>query len=244
MKKFKQAFTIAELLLCIAIIGVISAMGMTLTRYNVEKAYRSYWQTGYNSLLSIITQSYNDLNEINSANIIKTCNNILRDIPYDPDSVELNRNLIVASNGITYNIGADETTYVPITMTVPSPKTRKNPNGVSQTRLAYIKINDNDGILIPLAPEDDTQIDLRNSELLKFYIDDGLTGRRVFNTGELVTSDDGKKPIISRTFSDAFCHSSEMQKEENKTNINQFFNPNCDGITKEAGVIKPMKPRY
>ena len=244
MKKFKQAFTIAELLLCIAIIGIISAMGMTLTRYNVEKAYRSYWQTGYNSLLSIITQSYNDFNDITSDHIIKTCNNILRDIPYDPDSEELNRNPIVASNGIIYNIdiGASTETSIPITMTVPSPKTRKNPKGVSQTRLAYIKINDNDGILIPLAPDDDTQIDLRNSELLKFYIDDGLTGRRVFNTGELVTSDDGKKPIISRTFSDAFCHSSEMQN--NLDTIKQFFNPNCDGIDTEDGVIKPMKPRY
>ena len=36
MNKLKKGFTIAELLLCIAIIGVVSAMGMTLTKYNVE----------------------------------------------------------------------------------------------------------------------------------------------------------------------------------------------------------------
>ena len=57
MKKFKRAFTLAELLLCIGIIGIVSAMGMVITKNTTDKAYQLYYYTGYINLYNAIAEA-------------------------------------------------------------------------------------------------------------------------------------------------------------------------------------------
>lgn len=53
----KKGFSLAELLLCIAIIGVVSAMGMTITKHSSDKAYNLYYYTGYINLYNAIADA-------------------------------------------------------------------------------------------------------------------------------------------------------------------------------------------
>ena len=57
MKNFKRAFTLAELLLCIGIIGIVSAMGMVITKHTTDKAYQLYYYTGYINLYNAIAEA-------------------------------------------------------------------------------------------------------------------------------------------------------------------------------------------
>ena len=57
MKNFKRAFTLAELLLCIGIIGIVSAMGMVITKHSTDKAYQLYYYTGYINLYNAIAEA-------------------------------------------------------------------------------------------------------------------------------------------------------------------------------------------
>lgn len=119
MNKYRNGFSLAELLLCFVIIGIVSAMGMTLTKHNVERVYRSYWQTGYNNLLTVIREIPGDpgpdpdnnpdpdtFGVINVANVIRKCEDMFNDIntvnpsyaisdpndeSYDPDNPLYNR---------------------------------------------------------------------------------------------------------------------------------------------------------
>ena len=58
MKNFKHGFTLAEVLLCIAIIGIVIAMGMKITQNMTQRAYDKYWATGYLNLYDVL----NDMN--------------------------------------------------------------------------------------------------------------------------------------------------------------------------------------
>ena len=250
MNKLKKGFTIAELLLCIAIIGVVSAMGMTLTKYNVEKAYRSYWQTVFNNLYAALAQIPYDLDEFTQQNIIKTCNYAFKDIN-DYNSEESNQNDITASNGVSYHIDIEDGNddIIPIIMTVPCPKTRQNENGTAKTRLWFV--NAGGGILMPARPKDANEVDLRNSELLKFYIDDGTVGRHF--EGQKIN---GSENLATRTYSKTFCYSQTTQESlENLNNLDldnwkslidseDVGGNSCNGINaNKVGYIKPVTPK-
>ena len=57
MKKHFKGFTLSELLLCIGIIGVVSAMGMTITKISTDRAYNLYYYTGYINLYNAIADA-------------------------------------------------------------------------------------------------------------------------------------------------------------------------------------------
>ena len=57
MKKFFRGFTLAELLLCVGIIGIVSAMGMTVAKIGTDKAYNSYYYAGYINLYNAIADA-------------------------------------------------------------------------------------------------------------------------------------------------------------------------------------------
>ena len=54
MKKFFRGFTLAELLLCVGIIGIVSAMGITVAKISTERAYNLLYYTGYINLYNAI----------------------------------------------------------------------------------------------------------------------------------------------------------------------------------------------
>lgn len=57
MKKFFRGFTLAELLLCVGIIGIVSAMGMTIAKIGTDKAYNTFYYAGYINLYNAIADA-------------------------------------------------------------------------------------------------------------------------------------------------------------------------------------------
>ena len=66
MKKFFRGFTLAELLLCVGIIGIVSAMGMTVAKIGTDKAYNSYYYAGYINLYNAIADAKSQGKETSS----------------------------------------------------------------------------------------------------------------------------------------------------------------------------------
>ena len=57
MKNMTRGFTLAELLLCIGIIGVVSAMGMVIAKRGTDSAYNLYYYSGYINLYNAIADA-------------------------------------------------------------------------------------------------------------------------------------------------------------------------------------------
>ena len=137
MKKLTQkGFSLAEILIALAIISVISTLGFSIAKKGIEDAYQGYFYTGYNGLytaLSIAKEDYytnppnldiKDLSPYYKApefviHLKKILN--LTDTP--------GTNEATAPNGVKYTFirrgnGSDDTPpLVDITMEVPSVKT-------------------------------------------------------------------------------------------------------------------------
>ena len=170
----KQGFTLAELLLCVGIIGIVGAMGMMATKHSVEQAYRGYWYTGYVALADSIAD-FEDNGRFDSQ---KTNEQITNGEEFakrlhDIIGGTINNTTVTASNNIRYlieNITTDGTYY--ITMTVPQAKTRQNQRGTATTRFAY---SHNNKVLIPIAGG---TVNLQNRpDLLPFYKEEGNSGQ-------------------------------------------------------------------
>lgn len=201
MRNFKNAFTIAELLLVIAIIGVISAMGATITKKTTAKAYSLFWHNGYTALNDAIAdveyehstktsdddKLYSDftkddwIEEINGffngkIDPAAQANNAEPEEEVeDEDDVEVPADSVRTRNGIIYTF-EEESGDIIITMSVPAPKTRTN-NGRAKTKLFFDKGEGHSNMLIPINGGDG-YVDLSNRmDLLPVAIDDGQRGR-------------------------------------------------------------------
>ena len=53
----KKAFTLAELLLCLGIIGVVSAMGMVIAKHGTDRAYNLFYYSSYVNLYNAIADA-------------------------------------------------------------------------------------------------------------------------------------------------------------------------------------------
>ncbi len=56
MKRFKSGFSLAEVLLALAIVAIIATLGFTMSRKGIEHAYNQYIYTGYNSMSIAIAE--------------------------------------------------------------------------------------------------------------------------------------------------------------------------------------------
>lgn len=206
MNKNKKGFTISELLLCFAIVGVVSAMGMTLSKYNVEKAFNTYWPAGYSNLLSAIVEF--EQRPGNSQTLLEKCDEIFRDADRnDPGYVSPQE--VTAQNGIRYyNYHEDASGQVwYIDMEVPQSKTRARSAGKAWTRFLY---NPEALILFPVPqgyipqgdPDISTYVDLSDSNILKFTVKDGIKGNRKMDGEPL-----GTERLEVQTFREAYCRS-------------------------------------
>lgn len=72
----KNGFTLVELLLCIGIIGVVTAMGMLITKRSADSAYNLYYYTGYINLYNAIADA-RTIGLTSNSDIIKHANDIL-----------------------------------------------------------------------------------------------------------------------------------------------------------------------
>ena len=199
MKKNKKGFTLAELVLCIGIIGIVTALGATIAKKSTARAYNMYWAAGYQNL-------YNALAEIYETDGQQPIANGLAHI-FNEDGGNANNFTIETKNGIAYRVsdynGGND--YI-IQMRVPQPKTRANRNGFQVSSFLYSKSGK--GELVPLPGNAANYVDLRNRvDLLPFYVDDGKIGRVVNNNNNITQ-------IVPKSYRDAVCelhHGSQLQ---------------------------------
>lgn len=200
MKLSKLGFTMAELLLCIAIIGIVSAMGMTITKKGTEKAYNLYYYTGYVNMYNAIADAVatGEDNYVLGAGTPALVKHVAKSFDIEEDEIVANGNggTLNLPNGIRYFFTNYEDNYVRIIMQVPTLKTGQN-NGISApVELYYIRD------IQQLVPSFQMGIPIQDRrDLLPAYIDDGKVGRNnVMNR----SSWQYQRPVYG-SYKDAFC---------------------------------------
>ena len=217
---FNRAFTLAEVILVLAIVGIISVMGITTMNMQTERAYNIYYRTGYIALYDAfsdaVANEYFSCDEIvnhaeflfaeqNAINEPEPANLVIDDIPEDIPAVANippNRT-IEAKNNISYSFGYNNEPYcqyINVTMSVPAKKTRANRDGRAEVNMTYYP-HTLGGLLVP-----DMGSKLNRREVLPCYIDDGIVGRVYINNGAKTryTQED----IVYSSYQDAFCSGS------------------------------------
>ena len=245
MKLSKLGFTMAELLLCIAIIGIVSAMGMTITKKGTEKAYNLFYYTGYVNAYNAIadavaggdtsmTQTYGaDGKVVNSVipalvkHFAKCFNVEESDITWNP----LTGYQISAGNGITYYLYPYPNSFLAICMKVPTS------SGTSKYVQLYYVLSTNE--LIPGNNDNTSFCPIQNRrDLLAAYVDDGKVGRNnVMNRSNWQY----QRPVYG-SYKDAYCsvYGASAKVPVAKLDCSTGFTNISAGRT---GVIKIADPR-
>ena len=262
MKKFFRGFTLAELLLCVGIIGIVSAMGMTVAKKSTEKAYNLYFYTGYVNLYNAIADAVESGEDAypsglctgSSSSTGMPTNTPTNETPLvrhiakvlGVDEGELKRNdgsgSFTTKNGIEYVFLNQATcpgaNAARIYMRVPAAKTRNNNNGQIGTELFYMSD------IQQLVPTRYTNQNINRKyislqerrDLLPAYIDDGRVGRN--NTLNRANWE-YERPIYG-SYKDVFCSIYGTSKK-----IDGAID--CAGVTSIAagrtGVLKVVDPR-
>lgn len=194
----KNGFTMIELLLCLAIIGIVSAMGMTITKKSSAKAYNLFYYSGYVNMYDALVEISDEESTSSTTSTppsgwagstanwktIDELNKIL-----GKDDVTVNSSsqaVITTSNGIEYVF--DNSDSDKIYMDVPAAKTKKN-EGKARVELTY---DSSTGILVPGEPL------FSRRDLLPTYLDDGFVGRKT-------ASSESVAPIQYRSYKESYC---------------------------------------
>lgn len=261
MKKFFRGFTLAELLLCVGVIGIVSAMGMTVAKKSTEKAYNLYFYTGYVNLYNAIADAVESGEDAYPSGLCTgmptstgmPTNKPTNETPFvqhiakvlGVDEGELKPNggsgSFTTKNGIEYRFvnqaSCPGANAARIYMYVPAAKTRNN-NGRIGTELFYMSDIQQ---LVPtnytLQYNNDKVISLQERrDLLPAYIDDGRVGRN--NTLNRANWE-YERPIYG-SYKDVFCSIYGTKKK-----IDGAID--CAGVTSIAagrtGVLKVVDPR-
>lgn len=174
MKKYSLGFSLAEVLLSVAIVSVISTLGFNVAKKNLDQAYDAYIYTGYDSISTAIS------------------NTKILNYEYDPDNYEdtlkymaslfntslnSNKDGFKAPNGIEYIFDNSDNDKLKITMKVP---TRRTSSGTSNNEYDFVYLK-NDGSYPFLIPPNNL---INRKDLIAFYIEreaDKSSGYDSFN---------------------------------------------------------------
>lgn len=237
MKLSKLGFTMAELLLCIAIIGIVSAMGMTITKKGTEKAYNLYYYTAYvnayNAIADAVAAGETSMTQTNGVipTLVKhfaKCFNVEEsDVTWKP-AVGYQ---ISAANGITYYLYPYPGSFLAIWMKVPTS------SGTSKYVQLYYVLSTNE--LIPGNEDNAAFFPIQNRrDLLAAYVDDGKVGRNnVMNR----SSWQYQRPVYG-SYKDAYCSVYGASAKVSVANLDcstGFTNISAG----RTGVIKIADPR-
>ena len=158
--RLKRAFSLIEVLLVMGIIAVVTAMGFSISKNNMEKAYNIYWYTGYDALFRATEDANEHGFDSNSPNINIYADHLAK-LMKAGSHEQCQTNLsapgltlgnpmcrtFTAPNGIKYeiqtslapgNFGGEDFLYI-IDMTIPALRNRRNL--ANKTRFFY-RIND------------------------------------------------------------------------------------------------------
>ena len=242
MKLSKLGFTMAELLLCIAIIGIVSAMGMTITKKSTEKAYNLFYYTGYvnayNAIADAVAAGDASMTQTNGADgkiVIPTlvkhfakCFNVEES---DVTWKALLGYQISAANGITYYLYPYPGYCLAIWMKVPTS------SGTSKYVPLYYVLSTNE--LIPGNEYKAAFFSIQDRrDLLAAYVDDGKVGRN--NVMDRSTWQ-YQRPVYG-SYKDAYCsvYGASAKVSMADLDCSTGYNNISAGRT---GVIKIADPR-
>lgn len=183
--KFRKAFSLAEILVVVAILSVIAIFGFKIAGDGIDRAYNDYIYTGYEGLnIAIKAAEEANINPNNDNSFNTYIANLL-----GTTYIKLN-GAIITSNGIRYIYHGkafnDNIHYYEMQ----TPKRANNNEKINRTCLAYYP-NENYNQLLPLkntnfvdvssSPKTCiTTLDIQQRpDLLLFYFDDGIAGRTI-----------------------------------------------------------------
>lgn len=240
-----------ELLLALGIIGIVSAMGLTITKRTAQSAYNLYFYTGYENLYNALMDARTH-GKTTQNDVLNHVNELLgtRDNP-EVLGVDLseslaagNNRLVRTSNGISYIFTTlpNIPTTISIQMRVPQPKTRSN-KGYATVWLLYmnesgylVPINSNTINVMGLSFQFSNYVDITDRmDLLPAYVDDGFIGRQFGS--ERITA--GDQNIRYMTLREAVC--ATLPAGTNGIALTTITN--CGSIPRRQGAIKFANPR-
>ena len=226
--QYKRGFSLIEVLLVMSIIAVITTMGLSVSKRNVDRAYNYYWYTGYSALVDATRDAVMN-NRLDTSNPSGSLNGYgayigLNLMGVSPDKYDYSNNkaTINAPNGIRYEIQYVNSLYYKITMTIPKPNRKKAfPN---QTVFIY---NFDLKMIYPgNVTNSNTQINLQSRpDLLPFYIK-----RTDVHTTTAIKDFYG--------FKDAYC-----RVYNSVTNLGTEGNISCSSAPTMTGIVLPINPR-
>jgi len=219
--KYKSAFSLIEVLMVMGIIAVITVMGLSISKKNVERAYNLYWYTGYNALVNTTIDAIakHHMDPDNPSGSLEAYTKYIGEYLMNAKNYDSSTHSFTAPNGINYKFESKSGFYQ-ITMSVPKHK-QKN---MSQYQTIFI-YNFAKSMIYPanISNPTDIQLNLHNRvDLLPFYIKKGAT----MNTNEFLS------------FHDAYC-----RVYESINNLDTIANISCSNAPTESGYITPISPR-
>lgn len=195
--KLRNAFSLAEILVVVAILSVIAIFGFKIAGDGIDRAYNDYIYTGYEGLNVAIKAAEEAAEEAGVNGVDVNFNTYIANI-FNGSYIDDGR-IIRASNGINYIYHGQLLFPNPIFFyQMQTPKRRANDGSFNNTCLAYYPDGDYN-LLLPVGTTGDCTTDLdiqQRPDLLLFYFDDGIAGRTI--NGEY-------HPIRYYTVRDAVC---------------------------------------
>lgn len=247
-KNIKKGFTLAELLISIAIISIISTMGIVISKKGMDKAYDYYVYNSYKSISSAIGDAISNNYKIDDDDkwdeFLVHIASLFGKSLYDYSITNTAYSIINLKNGVVYKFNNTNKGHIRILL----------PSANSEGRILdfYLDPEHYEYGLIPASNEayNYSLSVLNRIDLLPFTIDDGVTGKianvLINNAFEVKYLDDGKKAIKRYSYEDAFCKlNNNYQKSITDWNQGKIeFNITCSsGGTKDKGVLRLLNPK-
>ena len=252
IKQTKRAFSLAEILIALAIISVIATMGFTITQKNIASAYDMYFYTGYTGLQYAIADAYSKDYDQNSYTALHVYTSEVAEHVNDLFRGNLSgsstETIITAPNHIKYTIRkhSSDPYAAKIVMQVPSIKTKHD----SKKEVTMYYMPDKYNFLI--LADDGGDYATKRIDLFPFYIDDGIKGKSRQHCDEqnangtpITECNLIDTPVYTKreyyTFKEAFCK--VYPGEELKVGSTSIFNEACPAKTADVGAIKLANPK-
>ena len=243
IKLIKKGFSLAELLIVMAIIAIVTAMSFTIAKKGIQDAYNLFLYTGYQGMYDAIGDAVDYGYQITNTGV-NTCDftkHIVKILSGTEESSSSTSIKFAVPNGIKYTLSyagaytynSEQGYYYKIVMEVPHQKKSSSDSGAKIT--FYYFPTYNNGILIPDSVSSaDNLINLQSRrDLLPFYVDDGTVGRVIEYSGGY-----GYEKPAFYDFKNAYCKAYGTLTLASKTFVN------CSGIAQSTkGVVKPVNPR-